>query len=290
MLISVVIPTRHRNDLLARCLRRLAPGEQSLTSDKYEVVVTDDGRASTAEAMVRAEFPWARWTAGPGRGPAANRNHGVRLARGGWVAFTDDDCVPGPGWLAAYAAAAGGGADVLEGRTTCEAGIRDCRHEAPINLTGGNLWSCNMMIRRDVFEAVGGFDERFPMPAAEDIDLHVRLVEAGHPPRFVAGAAVDHPPRPKKFGARAGADWQSHVYLRAKHPHLAMPTSGLAAEVFKARVGELWRAPVTPATAVAAGSLLVEALYVLLKSPAWRREAAASPAAKPGRAGSQRDA
>ena len=40
---SVVIPTCERNDLLARCLERLAPGAQRFSADRYEVIVTDDG-------------------------------------------------------------------------------------------------------------------------------------------------------------------------------------------------------------------------------------------------------
>src|SRR5579862_6697110 len=39
--ISVVIPTRHRNDLLSRCLDCLAPGAQTLSAGQYEVIVSD---------------------------------------------------------------------------------------------------------------------------------------------------------------------------------------------------------------------------------------------------------
>src|SRR5882762_3404290 len=98
-LISVVIPTYHRNDLLARCLERLAPGRQTIDASRYEVTVTDDSKTSTAEAMVREQFPFATWIKGPQRGPASNRNYGARAGKGTWIAFLDDDCVPGPGWL-----------------------------------------------------------------------------------------------------------------------------------------------------------------------------------------------
>ena len=62
MRFSVIIPTYHRNSDLANCLVRLAPGAQTLAAADYEVIVSDDGRASTAEAMVRERFAWARWT------------------------------------------------------------------------------------------------------------------------------------------------------------------------------------------------------------------------------------
>ncbi len=46
-MISVIIPTRHWNDSLADCLRRLAPGAPTLPANRYEVIVTDDGSAMT---------------------------------------------------------------------------------------------------------------------------------------------------------------------------------------------------------------------------------------------------
>src|SRR5215213_11648746 len=104
-LISVVIPTRDRNETLARCLDRLAPCAQSLSHDQYEVIVTDDSAHAAARELLFDRYPWARWTGGPRRGPAANRNAGMRAARGEWLAFTDDDCLPEPGWLSAFEAA-----------------------------------------------------------------------------------------------------------------------------------------------------------------------------------------
>jgi glycosyltransferase involved in cell wall biosynthesis len=137
MQFSVIIPTCHRNADLAACLRLLAPGAQSLPAADYEVIVSDDGRTSTAEAMVKQQFPWARWVPGPQRGPASNRNCGARSAGGKWLVFTDDDCLPSRDWLAAYAAAATDEARVLEGKTVA-CGFRDrLDMECPVNETGG---------------------------------------------------------------------------------------------------------------------------------------------------------
>src|ERR1700743_99135 len=91
LLISVIIPTCHRNQDLGRCLGALRPDSQK-SPFSYEVIVADDGSKSTAEELIRAEYAWARWVAGPRRGPAANRNAGARNARGAWVLFLDDDC------------------------------------------------------------------------------------------------------------------------------------------------------------------------------------------------------
>ena len=79
MIISVIIPTFQRNDLLAQCLDRLAPVQQPgldvlqpgqaespepAEPFAYEVIVTDDGVSTTAETMIRQQYPWARWMAG----------------------------------------------------------------------------------------------------------------------------------------------------------------------------------------------------------------------------------
>lgn len=270
MKISVVIPTRHRNDLLAACLNRLAPGRQTLAADQYEVIVTDDGSASTAEAMIRHRYAWAQWVAGPRKGPAANRNNGVRFARNEWLAFTDDDCLPSPQWLESYVDAMTPGTDVLEGRTTCEAGIHSPLQEAPINLTGGNLWSCNFMIRSRLFREIGGFDDSFPMPAYEDIDLNDRLRGRGHIPAFVEAAVVDHPPRPRPGGWRLGLMWESRVNLWYKQGNIGSVWSWLPPHLLKYRVGKVLEFPLGLDSIRALASLLFEFTCVLVHLETWQ--------------------
>jgi GT2 family glycosyltransferase len=216
---SVIIPTCHRNADLALCLDCLAPGEQSLLSEAYEVIVTDDGRDSTAEAMIRDRYPWAKWTQGPRRGPAANRNHGARQAQGEWLVFTDDDCLPTREWLSAFADSVNA-ADVLEGLTRADRERKSYAEEAPINLTGGYLWSCNFAIKKNVFEAVGGFDEKFPAPAMEDCDLRENLREAGIPLLFIESAVVIHPWRQARGWSFNEKQLSSLLYFYDKHPNL----------------------------------------------------------------------
>ncbi len=218
--LSVVIPTCQRLDALAECLARLASGAQTLPADSYEVIVTDDGSQPTAEPMLREQFPWARWFAGPRRGPAANRNYGARQARGEWLVFLDDDCVPAPGVLAAYVAARkqSPGSTVLEGRTRA-IGVRTrLDMECPINETGGYLWSCNFCIRRSVFVGMGGFDEKFPSAFMEDVDLRLRLRKAGEPTAFVPEAEVGHGWRLRRGCKFVRLQARSTRYFLAKHP------------------------------------------------------------------------
>lgn len=217
--ISVVVPTYHRNDLLAQCLDCLRPGVQLLEASQYEVIVTDDGSKTTAQAMIGENYPWARWVAGPRKGPAANRNHGAQQARGTWLAFTDDDCLPETQWLSAFAAQTSGEmttASVLEGKTTTEQS-KGLFYIAPANLTGGYLWSCNMMIARQIFDEMGGFDVNFPFPALEDVEFHRRLKDGGHQIKFVPQAVVFHPLRPVVSILSQIRAHESSWYMSRKH-------------------------------------------------------------------------
>ncbi|MBC8104325.1 MAG: glycosyltransferase [Cytophagales bacterium] len=207
MLISVVVPTCNRPDSLRLCLGRLAPGFQSLPPEQYEVIVTDDGRDEAAKLLLSKHFPWARWCPGPRRGPASNRNSGVRNSAGDWIAFTDDDCLPCPEWLASFADAIRSDANgsVLEGRTTCSSGpLTSPLEDAPVNLTGGRLWSCNFCIRRTLFETVGGFDQAFPIAYMEDVEFRERLLRLGETFAFIPDATVDHPIKRYNLGTDFG--------------------------------------------------------------------------------------
>ena len=274
-LISVVIPTRDRNDALARCLDRLAPCAQSLSHDQYEVIVADDSAHAAARELLFDRYPWARWTGGPRRGPAANRNAGARVARGEWLVFTDDDCLPEHGWLDAFAAMFSPdekALDVLEGRTTCRAGLNSPRCTAPLNLHGGNLWSCNFAIRRTHLQQVGGFDERYPYPHMEDADLQARLQKAGFMIRFVPAAEVDHPPRPMPWGAMLARIHESSVL----HMTLHGPWRGLPwylQNQTRARLSRIVREDKSIDTLSALLSLPVELGAIALHWREWRTKA-----------------
>jgi GT2 family glycosyltransferase len=223
-LLSVVVPTCHRNEDLAKCLDCLAPEVQTLDPMRYEVIVSDDGSTSTAEGMMRERYPWAKWTQGARRGPAANRNHGAAMAVGEWLVFTDDDCLPTPPWLAEFAASAHL-ADVLEGRTSPCGERERADMECPANETGGYLWSCNIAARRQVFIEMGGFDDNFPFASFEDMDFHFRLLDANKVVKFVPGAKVLHPWRVAKGAEFIRARAKSGTRLRTKHPTRVPPWS-----------------------------------------------------------------
>jgi GT2 family glycosyltransferase len=224
MRFSIIIPTFKRQDALSLCLNSLEcyfqPGVQKRLGHQVEVIVTDDAREATLHALLELQYPWCYYVEGPQRGPSANRNYGAQNASGDWLVFTDDDCLPQPGWIEAYAALADQ-VDLLEGRTS-PAGIRTrLDEECPINETGGYLWSCNFAIRRKTFLALGGFNEDFPAAAMEDVEFNLRANKAGLARAFVADAVVLHPWRLRKDRSFVEAYSRSVAKFVHLHPETA---------------------------------------------------------------------
>lgn len=100
-LVSVVIPTCNRREVLARCLEALAVQ----TYPRFEIIVVDDGSTDDTLAML-ADFV-GRYNHVALRsfcnerhaGANVSRNRGIREARGDIVAFLDSDCIAEPDWL-----------------------------------------------------------------------------------------------------------------------------------------------------------------------------------------------
>jgi GT2 family glycosyltransferase len=270
--ITVIVPTCNRLDFLSRCLAALAPGAQTLPPEQYEVIVTDDGADDDAKILVATDFAWAKWNRGQRRGPAANRNSGAQYASGTWLAFTDDDCVPSDGWLQAYASALDDTHRVFEGRTICSDWIESPLYEAPININGGYLWSCNMLIERDFFESLGGFDEDYPYPAMEDVDLRERIREGGQEFPFVPTAIVDHPKRLRAGGRVKGRYKECEFLFAVKHKRpLGLWSTFLVPLLF--HHARMWKRSKVPLHVFpSAWNAVVEGVYVTTHYAGWRRK------------------
>jgi GT2 family glycosyltransferase len=221
MKLSVIIPTCDRPSALAACLDRLAATQQTIAAHEYEIVVSNDGLDEPVRSMLSARFPLVRLTDGPRRGPAANRNCGATLARGEWLAFTDDDCLPDAGWLARIRDAAEDCADAvaIEGAVLPADNRTGDLIYCPENRCGQRFWSANIAVRREVFFAVGGFDEHYTSAAHEDQDLYLRLHAVGPVP-FAPEAIVFHPTRRRRIAgeiARISPSLSQWVYHTLKH-------------------------------------------------------------------------
>jgi GT2 family glycosyltransferase len=185
-MISVVIPTCERPELVARCLAKITGAD--------EVIVTDDSNSDRTRQLIRDSFPGVKWIRGPRRGPAANRNFGAREATCDWIAFIDDDCIPGDRWVENLRTSLAN-AVLAEGKTICPEKTAHPLEEIVENPSGGLLWSCNFGIRRDLFSRLGGFDEDFLEAGGEDLEFAWRLRRNGVRALFAPEAVVYHPAR-----------------------------------------------------------------------------------------------
>jgi GT2 family glycosyltransferase len=219
---GVVVPTRGRPRLLERCLDALAA--QDLPPEEYEVVVVDDGPDAETAAVVAAR-PGVRYLCTPGgRGPATARNIGWRSLHAPVVAFTDDDCTPAPQWLRAGLAALEGGLDAAAGRTIVPLPAdrpTDFERNAAL-LDGTHFVTANAFCRRELLEALGGFDERFRMAWREDADLELSALEHGYALGTASAAVVVHPLRRATWGVslRQQNNTMFNALLRGKHPQI----------------------------------------------------------------------
>jgi GT2 family glycosyltransferase len=237
MLISVVIPTCNRNDLLSKCLDLLAPKNQTI-GDHYEIVVTDDSRDSIAKDLIGESYPWVKWIAGPQKGPAANRNNGAKNTKGEWVVFIDDDCLPDKGVLNTYknAIVEYKGSLAFEGSIIPDdwSLMKKDMSECPINTDGNCFWSANICVEKQLFTEIGGFDESFILAAQEDQDLFVRLRKHTSV-IFLAKCVVIHPVRfvslRKKLGLVKKSTENWYLFAKKENSFSSCFSKGLKSQV-----------------------------------------------------------
>lgn len=216
MFLSVIVPTYNRNDLLLKCLNALSPDNQTIGQSSYEVIVSDDSLTSQARQL-SPDFPWFRFVDGPKRGPAANRNNGAKQAKGDWLVFIDDDCIPDKTILQTYFnEIVLGNYQALEGLIDAERPQERFDEESPLNLNGGCFWSCNIAVSQKLFKSINGFDEGFPFAAMEDVDLYSRIKEVTNS-KFLRDAKVIHPWRSVKPFRNFKKRVLSHRYILKKN-------------------------------------------------------------------------
>ena len=205
-LVTVVIPALNEAEGIGRTLASVAaqPGP-------VQVVVVDGGSTDGTAAAVRPALPSAEVVAAE-RGRARQMNAGAARGRGGALLFLHADTALPPGALdrvrAALAdpAVAGGCFAV-----TFDRGGADGRPFGPLGRAFMRLWEARLwmrwhrfafgdralFVRRDVFEAVGGFPEQ---PLFEDLDL-VRAVRRRGRFSFLDAAVVTSARRFRRGGA-----------------------------------------------------------------------------------------
>lgn len=218
-MVSVVIATCNRAHLLRQAI------ESVLAQDypNFEVIIVDDSSTDgTPEviAEIEAEHDRVRSVRLPhNSGASAARNTGIRAARGPLIAFLDDDDTWLPGKLTAqvnalqahpesalcYAKALSGSP---EGIATTRPYVGTDRGRSGDNFENQLRYHAiktpTVIVRAEVLEEVGLFDEK--LPTAEDTDLFLRIT-LRHPATYVhepVAVVREHPGRMTREDKRAG--------------------------------------------------------------------------------------
>jgi GT2 family glycosyltransferase len=202
---SVIVPTYNRPDALRNCLESFT--RLDYPAGAWELIVVNDGGETSFTGLadhLAQNLPLQLLTV-PHNGPAAARNAGARQASGELLAFTDDDCQVTPDWLRVFARGfADGHWHALGGcsRTPFQQNraefawqhLTDFLYSFMQDEDGNALLliSNNVAYRRDVFHKMGGFNESFPLAAAEDLELSYRMLVSGYRQRLLPEAIIWH--------------------------------------------------------------------------------------------------
>lgn len=179
---SVIIPTRNRADILARCLDSLT--SQTLPAEAFEVLVIDNGSTDDTPEVARrhASLLQLTYVSSPEPGLHVGRHEGMRHAKADVLIFGDDDIEAEPDWVEAVVQSFDDSTIVLvggnnyplfeeppptwllrwwekpanKGRALGSLSILDFG-EGVFEIDPGYVWGCNFSIRRDVLKKVGGF-------------------------------------------------------------------------------------------------------------------------------------
>lgn len=197
--VSVIIPVHNGVRTLPHCLDALLAGVGGVP----EILVVDDASTDTTPEIAD-RYPVRLVRLEENRGPAYARNRGAEAATGRILFFIDSDVKVRPDTVRSVA-------EFFRDHSAISAlmGSYDSEPEAPgffsqyrnlmhhfvhqhARKEAVTFWCGCGAVRRDVFEALGGFNESFGRPSIEDIELGVRMALAGYQIRLLKTLQVKH--------------------------------------------------------------------------------------------------
>ncbi len=229
---SIIVPVFNRPDEMAELVESLSVQE----AKNFELVVVEDGSSLPCRQVVEryASCMDVAYYAKPNTGRSHTRNYGMERATGDYFLFFDSDCILPPDYMAslnrcmaAEPADCFGGPDrALPTFTPMQKAVNfamtsflttgGIRGSGKVRMEKFHPRSFNMGFSRQVYEKVGGFADMF----GEDIDLSIRIAEAGFTTRLYPEVSVYHKRRVnlKKFFRQVYNFGQARIFLYRLHP------------------------------------------------------------------------
>jgi len=203
---SVIVPSYARTEQAMACIGSLRA--QRYPAERFEIVFVDDGSPETVTRTLRAAFADIgnlQYLQQSNAGPASARNAGAHRARGRFLVFLDDDCRAPPEWLEQADRACGEHPAAMVGGPIDNA-LTDqpCAQASQLLVDFLYRWfdpahgrprffcSSNLIVPREDFFALGGFDVRFPLAAAEDRHFCLSWDHSGRPSVLAPRVRIDH--------------------------------------------------------------------------------------------------
>ena len=205
LIFSIIIPTYNRPQKLTTCLESLTYIDYP--RDRFEVIIVDDGSDQVLDSLIEPYHNLLNITLirQKNAGPAKARNTGVNVAKGKYIAFTDDDCIADSHWLSVLEKAFINSPNALVGGKTINV-LSDNPYSTASQLLIDYLYeyynhrseksqffaSNNFAISRELFNHLGQFDLTFPLAAGEDREFCDRCLFKGYSLSYVPQALIYH--------------------------------------------------------------------------------------------------
>ena len=181
MKISVIIPTYNRKHTLQRAIDSVL----AQTFKPFEIIIVDDGSKDGTKEWLLQNYPSVQYIHQPNNGVSSARNKGIQISQGSWIALLDSD----DEWMPEKLEYQSRFIEVNRDSSFCHTNEIWIRNGVRVNQMkkhkkyGGDIFKhcldiCRIspsssIIKKDVFEEVGAFDES--LTVCEDYDLWLRV-------------------------------------------------------------------------------------------------------------------
>lgn len=181
MKISVIIPTYNRKHTLQRAIDSVL----AQTFKPFEIIIVDDGSKDGTKEWLLQNYPSVQYIHQPNNGVSSARNKGIQISQGSWIALLDSD----DEWMPEKLEYQSRFIELNRDSSFCHTNEIWIRNGVRVNQMkkhkkyGGDIFKhcldiCRIspsssIIKKDVFEEVGAFDES--LTVCEDYDLWLRV-------------------------------------------------------------------------------------------------------------------
>jgi len=255
--LTVIIPVFNDGAVALNAVNAILTSGQQGTLEGVEILCVEGGSNDDSHERLK-EYSKTKNNVAvipcPSGAVSPKFNLGARQARGRWLAFTESDCIPDPGWIPAIKKtvdedqlkACAGRVRAYSDDPNLQLSIRDFNDRRVVRPTFYNKIVCfyhgqgnNFLIEKKLFLEIGGVDERLgagaPAQSGQDAELNFRLLHAGINIGFDPNQLIVHYPRETResFLRKKRNYYYADVWWRVVvHPTKLASLSGIILRFF----------------------------------------------------------